>query len=833
VRQALEAEADLSAPAAARPAAALERMVRGRLVGRERELDQALVVWQQAAAGQGSTLCISGEPGIGKTRLARELLTRVGLRHGLALSAECYAEGSAPYAPLARIIEQAYENPALRPALNLPEMVLADLAAVAPALRAAFPGLPANPGLDPQSEQQRLFDSMARFVTALAEHQPLLLLIDDAHWADAGSLALLRHLARRAARLRLLLVLTYRETELSEARHLDQVLGDLNRERLAERIKLSRLTLDQAAAMLEAIFSEAPGSEFLDAIYHETEGNPFFIEEICKALVDEGKLYRHNGRWQRPEMAELRLPQGVRVAIDRRIEKLAAPMQDVLRLAAVIGREFDFETLQRSGDFSEDALIDALEAAGHAQLINELRGRSGQVRFSFAHALIPTALREALSTLRLQRLQRRVAAALQQTHPEDYEVIAYHFAQGGDHESATDYFQKSADRAMQVFSFQEAERSYRAVLEMEAGGELRLHALNGLAEALHSQGRAEEALDFFQQTVDEALAQGLADQAAGLYAQMARTAWHGGLRSRVLGISRRGMDALQGNPPGPGLAALLHEHARSLFFAPGWSDHQQVLELCDQALEMARQHNAPEVQADALATRALALARLQRHAESLEAHRTAVEFARAHGSARVAERALNNAASAFEEHTGDPRLGLEYLLRARELTRRTGVVASEIFSVAAIGLGRVFLGEMAQVERDLAELDALLQNVPNPGPGLTMTRLLRCNFWFMCGETERAIQLLSERIAATPENQEFYGPTLGEFLCLQERWEEAYTVLQPAQQALFTQGEINPEVIANLVHVCRSWSAQTRQRSMPRCCAPGQARTPATTVVCG
>ena len=248
----------------------------------------------------------------------------------------------------------------------------------------------------------------------------MLLVLDDAHWADSGSLSMLRHLARRLRHKRVLLMATYREVELDEARPFHEVMLDLNRERLAARMKLSRLSREETEALLAAIFEEQITPEFLDGIFRETEGNPFFIEEVCRTLVEEGKLSFENGRWHRPSMDELEIPQSVRVAIQSRVAGMAETHQEALRLAAVLGREFDYDTLAKASELDEDTLIEALEAAEHAQLIEEVGGKG--VTFSFLHALIPATLEESVHTLRRRKLHRQAAAAIESLRPEDLEA---------------------------------------------------------------------------------------------------------------------------------------------------------------------------------------------------------------------------------------------------------------------------------------------------------------------------------------------------------------------------------------------------------------------------
>jgi hypothetical protein len=434
VRDALAPEA-LSVASLAPDSSTLDTLVRGRLVGREREFSQVKLLWRQAAIGAAEhpVLLISGESGIGKTPLVRETKTLAEVSGGEVLSADCYPGGVAPYAPIAETLRQALQLPGM----DLPDLVLADLITLAPDLRSRYPQVVLNQPADRFADQHRLFESVVTLFATLTALSPTLLVVEDVQWADGETLYLLRHLARRArlTQSRLLIVLTYRETEIDSGSCLTDVLLDLNRERLAERIKLARFDHEQTRQLLEVMFQEPVAADFSEAIFCETEGNLFYIEEICKALIEQGKLVREDGHWRISSLDDIQLPQSVRLTVQSRLGKLTPQAQDVLRLAAIVGREFNYDTLRHASDLDEDTLIDALETAERAQLIHEVKParltqeREQQDTFAFEHGLIAMTLQESVSGLRRTRLHRRVAEALEKLTPEDYAALAYHFEQ--------------------------------------------------------------------------------------------------------------------------------------------------------------------------------------------------------------------------------------------------------------------------------------------------------------------------------------------------------------------------------------------------------------------
>jgi len=442
----------------------LDRIVRGRLVGREGELKQARKAWLQAMSGQGQLLLVSGEPGVGKTRLVREVVTQAEVSGGQAFIGESQAEGNAPYAAFAQILRRALRTHQNN-GLDLPDLVMWELISIAPNLQVDYPDIPPNPTIEPESEQLRLFESVIRFLSMICEAGPLLLVFEDIHWADSGTLSLMQFLANRCREYPVLMLGTYREVELDEALPFHQTLLDLTRKNLGTRLKLERLDQDKTRELLAVIFNtEEILPEFLAGIYQETEGNPFYIEEVCKALIESGQVYYDGEHWQRPlDLAEMEIPQSIKVAVQSRVSKLSETAQEILLAAAVIGREFDFELLRKVTGKQEDELIDSLEAALKAQLIEELKEAEGE-RFSFSHALIPTTLRESLSGMRRTRMHRKVAQMMEEVMPDAYQRLAYHWGESGNEDKGLEYIIKAAERAKQTYANEDAVRLYSEAL---------------------------------------------------------------------------------------------------------------------------------------------------------------------------------------------------------------------------------------------------------------------------------------------------------------------------------------------------------------------------------
>ena len=433
-----DASLDLGPPPAVAPEPAhVDRLApahaRGSVfVGREGELAALLRALDDALAGRGRLVAIGGEPGIGKSRLAEELASRASDSGGKVLWGRCWEAGGAPpYWPWVQAIRSyVHESDPVRLRSELGARA-AEVADVVADIRELLPDLGPSPELDdPQTARFRLFDAIATFLTSVSRTQPVVLAIDDLHWADEGSLRLLEFVARELAGARLLLIGTYRDVELSRRHPLSQTLAELTRERLFERIMLRGLSREDVGRFVEATCGTSPPAELVGAVHAQTEGNPLFVTEVVRLLTQEGELTPE--RLSGGESWSIRIPEGVREVIGRRLDRLSNRCNETLAVASVIGREFGLDQLDRLvEDLAEDRLLALLEEALSARVIEELPDAVG--RYQFTHTLIQETLAEELSLTRRVRLHARIAEALEALYGDDADQhaaeLAHHFGE--------------------------------------------------------------------------------------------------------------------------------------------------------------------------------------------------------------------------------------------------------------------------------------------------------------------------------------------------------------------------------------------------------------------
>jgi class 3 adenylate cyclase len=484
----------------------VEGLAEGVFVGREREVDKLRAGLEDALAGRGRLLMVVGEPGIGKTRTAEELVTYARLRGARVMIGRAYeAEGAPAYWPwlqMARGVMEDADPIKLREQLGAGA---ADIARVVPDLRRLIPDLEEQRSLEPEQARFRFFDAVTTFLRNVAAEQPVVVLLDDLHWADAPSLRLLQFLAREVSDASILVVGTYRDVELGRRHPLSQALADLSRQGLVERVTLRGLSEQEVARFIEVTASIDPPRALVHAIHQETEGNPFFVSEIVNLLAAEGELDDPSGltEWT------LTIPQGVREVIGRRLDRLSDDCNRMLTVASVIGREFSVDVLERVADIPHERTLDLLEEAEGERIIDQ--GSQPPPRFSFSHALVREALYEELGVTQRVRLHRRTAAVIEELYGDEQdqplEELAHHFLEAQELERAIVYSEAAAHRSVEVMAFERAAdlygKAYQA-LEMRYPAPGRRHVemlvALGMAQSRATDGR--RARETFKRAAD-------------------------------------------------------------------------------------------------------------------------------------------------------------------------------------------------------------------------------------------------------------------------------------------------------------------------------------------
>ncbi len=444
----------------------------GRAAGRA-TLEQSRAL---ARSGARQVVLLSGEPGIGKTRLATySALGANADGFGVCWGA-CSEDLAVPYEPWIAVCSQLIEH--------APEAVLNDYAEryggevgrLARNLGRRLGDAPAPQSSDPETERFLLFQAVAGLLRDVAQTFPLLVVLDDFHWADAQSVALLKHVARTIETAQLQLLVTYRDTDLGKDDPLIGVLADLRRLEGVERIGLQGLAVEDVQAMTAAAAGhdlDADGIALAGEIAAETDGNPFFVGEILRNLSDSGMIVfdEASGRWSIDRSSTVALPESVREVVERRVTALGDRARETLTAAAVIGRNFDLGLLAKLVEIGETELLDELEQAVAASLLAESTEQVG--RFSFAHALISHTLYDGLGATRRARMHQQVAEALEDLYGADAEEqlaeLALHWRLATvsvDKAKPARYSRRAGQRALDSLAPSEAAKLFGDALEL-------------------------------------------------------------------------------------------------------------------------------------------------------------------------------------------------------------------------------------------------------------------------------------------------------------------------------------------------------------------------------
>ena len=555
------------------------------LVGRTAEQAQVEGALENARRGRGRLVLVHGEVGVGKTRLVQEVIE--GAPDICLLVGHAYeAGGVAPYQPLVEALRGALPllvtlDPPLAP------LWLREVAQLVPELGIHLPpetmtGLP----LDGEQARSRLFEGVARLLGRLAELHPVVLALDDLHWADEATLDLLGYLARTVAHQRILLIGTYRTEEAGPTLH--RLIRDLRRSDLVTQIHVRRLTREEVTTMIRCMAGMEKGAErFSQRIYERTAGNPFYIIEVIRSLFEQGVLRQEPGGWATAwedfasDYRTLPLPTGIREVVEARLERLDSKARSVLETAAVIRQPFAFTTVQQASGLPETEALDAFDVLLRASLIHEVAADLEGSIYDFTHPLIREVAYQNLSGARRQHLHLRVGQALESAAPveEMIDRLAYHFAQAGAREKALQYAIAAGHRARAVHAAETAIEHYQRALALHPERVQEAEIRAGLGDVYTLCGQHAAAIAAYEAAL--ALTED-PHQLADLHRRIGRVHERGGNYTAALRHFYAGKAVLADVDPSH-VAARLDDGIALIHIRQG--QHDQAVDLCRRALE--------------------------------------------------------------------------------------------------------------------------------------------------------------------------------------------------------------------------------------------------------
>jgi class 3 adenylate cyclase/tetratricopeptide (TPR) repeat protein len=597
---------------------ALATAAGGAFVGRDAELETLVGAWKQARDGALRAVMVAGEAGVGKTRLAFELARRVHDDGGRVLYGRCEEELGVPYQPFAEALRSYVAACPFDELVAHVEAHGGELTRLVPELAQRLPDVPPPVAAEPEVERYRLFEAVAGLLAAASYQAPVLFVFDDLHWAAKPTLLLLRHVVSQREPASMLLVGTYRDTELSGRTDLADRLAELRRLEGVEPLTLGGLDAEAVVSFVEGA-SDKPLEGRLPALaralHAETDGNPFFIGEMVRHLTETGAIYQEDGQWAwQLAVGELGVPEGVREVIGRRLARLSDETKRSLSIASVVGREFTLDLVAAAADLDEERLLVAVEEALDARLLVEPPGSVD--RFVFSHALVRDVVYGGVAESRRVRLHRRVGEALEKlvgARPDGrITELAHHFliaAPTGVSDKAVRYSIEAADAALAGLAFEDAVNLCRlglAAVEWARRDRIRLEDTDE-CDLLLRLGRAEVRAgrvggrDTLLRAYELACELGDHRRAAAAMLALSR-----GFFARIGRVDRQVVEALehaiavQPADDSPVLAELLATLASELVWAP---DGERRFGLSNQALAMARRTDDPRTLARVLLLR--------------------------------------------------------------------------------------------------------------------------------------------------------------------------------------------------------------------------------------
>ncbi len=736
------------------------------LVGRQKEIDLLLELSETVLAGLGRVGMILGEPGIGKSRLIMEWKRRTKNLHQPTKVRWIEAHGFS----FGRELAYHLLKDLIRAALGIQENCPKD--EIARVLSSTLQNM-----LDEESEtlylylghllelnlsgeeEQRVHQLNAQelrnqyhytvraFLKNLAKEQPLIIVLEDLHWADDSSIDLMIELLSLTTSSPILFCLVSRIDRDASGWRLITAARENIGPRLTD-LTLSKLDEEESQSLVNQMIEIEELPDVLKRmVLEKSEGNPYFIEELIRMLVNEGVLNRINDRWVvAPQVDPKRIPDSLQGLLTARIDRLPVNARLTLKVASVIGRTFPEQVIetvlqQEAPDIELLEQLSTLESVGMIKVAQV----KPELVYKFQHILIHEAAYNAIFEADRNNLHQHVGAALEHLYPDQKErlasQLAHHFLQANQNEKAYTYLDLAGHVAMDSFANAEAESYFIQAIRITEASDRLAHLYTDLGETLAQQSKHREAIRAWNQAIKCHKELGNDNRLARVYAWTARSAWWGYDPKRSLEFCLQGLEAIKGAEESPDIAYLIHETGRAYLFS---NQADKARSYCEQALEMAKRLNAYDVQAEALAT--IGILPTTKPQQAIAALETAVKISEANNLYGPASRAYINLAAVIDA-LGEIRLARDYRIRAVTLGHKSGGVADEMLINQTIVRASLWLGDFKDAKKRIASMrENLRQRESYLDENMLNLLLLEGLFARLRGEFTLAIEILTDLI---------------------------------------------------------------------------------------
>ncbi|MGA8302702.1 MAG: AAA family ATPase [Thermoplasmata archaeon] len=715
---------------------------------REEVLDLVQKALAASARGEEGIVMLTGEVGIGKTRLADEALghaTKAGTR---VQRGRCPpGDLAAPYAPWIEAFRQFVQEAPVPLLYRVLGSNAREIARILPEITDKVGPVPTPAAGEPERARHQFLDAIGQFVEGLADAGPLVIFLDDLHWADPASTLLLRYLGPRLRKHPVLILGAYRKTEEEENRDFREALAELHRERLVSTVPLGRFDAAQVGHIIREMFHTSEVSkEFRELVHSRTGGNPLLVEEVLRALVRDRIIYWAGTGWERRSVDQIEIPEGVKEIILQRLRKFDDKSIDLLRLASVIGYDFDFDLLLAISGEEEARMLDAIESLLRGQLIQEVPASHGRSIYLFSDHPTRDVLYEQASLVRRRRLHLKIAQAIENLGEKTARArapeLAHHFLQGNDIGKAREYSVLAGEQAAAVFAHAESYRHFRTALEMaeeegdDASKARALHRM-GLEALALNQGR--EALKCLTDAAALYARISLPQERAAALSMAATVARETqGDVELALRLAREAVATLESGPESQELAVALNSLGVILLATRNFDEGRAILE---RAVPLAQKYHDVDSAATALQFLGNSLP-WNRKEEGLARTVEGARIAEEGGAQRTATKFVNLGFS-LGWIRGDPRAGIEAMERGRRAAERRGQAQYVDFARASKSGLFLLLGRTNEARE---EARAALEG--ETGVGSTMSRALALSTYgaleALAGEYDRAREIAAE-----------------------------------------------------------------------------------------